>query len=900
MKEPLKINRIILRNYAAIYSGMRLYEVDITIPDNGNVINMIDGINGSGKTAMLSAFHPFAYNKVNDNRESKAMILEGRNGYKYISYNNGVECEHFLDWKGGKLTVKSYIKLDGSELNPNGNVTSFEELVEEYLEVTPHHLSLLRLGSNVTDFTKKTFTERKNYASSLMPELQDFLGYYKNVSNRARENNTLIKSVVSKIERIPESVEDLKSVLERQEDELAKLKSEVNEDRLDLGYKKSQCSNLWNGEDDIASVIKDTASFIVEREKEIEKLQTKFAHVSVDQLEREMVSLTQRVAELESNIDHTKTILEFDRNRLTSLYSIIDVNRNKLSNLSSGKDIHDLEEILDELNSKINRYENDFPEGYKPPATVEEYHKILATCQNLQPYYSTILGFGSEFVRKALRLIETGNDLSSYAKKQQGIINAKKNNLEFALKTLTTNVKRNEEFVVSAPYKECVKTLCPYIEYYKLMNDDGHRESETTKTRKELAILNAREEEMDNLIIIGDNYKMIKMILSSSKGLQEKCEYLTLGHITQSLKRYESSFFDEGEITELIEVGERYSEYISSIRERETHEYLLSVSKQQQEEYSVYQKEFDNNQKMVMELERGIIEIETNLNKDLEELETAKRSLTELEDILPKVRDLDKLKSELDEKKVYLSKLGDIKNERDVLLGQIQTILCDIEKKEKNIALLNNVIVNTSVKLRDKSSLLQELQVLKEEYDKIHYIRESVGVKGGIPLYNQQIYLENSRKIMNELLEIVYHDRMDAIVIDQFEIDHAVFKIPYIKNGIRIDDIRSASGGELKFLSIALSFALMSQRLKNYNIVLLDEMDSELDDENRKRYIELLEALLKLVGAGQCFIISHNEAFDNHNINVITTRTKSEFLEDKKRKNKSIEDVDLIWYRGKK
>ena len=92
----------------------------------------------------------------------------------------------------------------------------------------------------------------------------------------------------------------------------------------------------------------------------------------------------------------------------------------------------------------------------------------------------------------------------------------------------------------------------------------------------------------------------------------------------------------------------------------------------------------------------------------------------------------------------------------------------------------------------------------------------------------------------------------------------------------------------------------MSQRLKNYNIVLLDEMDSELDDENRKRYIELLEALLKLVGAGQCFIISHNEAFDNHNINVITTRTKSEFLEDKKRKNKSIEDVDLIWYRGKK
>ena len=75
MKEPLKINRIILRNYAAIYSGMRLYEVDITIPDNGNVINMIDGINGSGKTAMLSAFHPFAYNKVNDNRESTAMVL---------------------------------------------------------------------------------------------------------------------------------------------------------------------------------------------------------------------------------------------------------------------------------------------------------------------------------------------------------------------------------------------------------------------------------------------------------------------------------------------------------------------------------------------------------------------------------------------------------------------------------------------------------------------------------------------------------------------------------------------------------------------------------------------------------------------------------------------------------
>ena len=66
---------------------------------------------------------------------------------------------------------------------------------------------------------------------------------------------------------------------------------------------------------------------------------------------------------------------------------------------------------------------------------------------------------------------------------------------------------------------------------------------------------------------------------------------------------------------------------------------------------------------------------------------------------------------------------------------------------------------------------------------------------------------------------------------------------------------------ETAFFSIALSFALISESILKYNIILLDEIDGNLDDEKRKRFIDVLERLIDMIDAEQIFLISHNNLF---------------------------------------
>jgi DNA repair exonuclease SbcCD ATPase subunit len=68
-----------------------------------------------------------------------------------------------------------------------------------------------------------------------------------------------------------------------------------------------------------------------------------------------------------------------------------------------------------------------------------------------------------------------------------------------------------------------------------------------------------------------------------------------------------------------------------------------------------------------------------------------------------------------------------------------------------------------------------------------------------------------------------------------------IMKIPYYKNNQLVKDIAMASQGERSIASLALSFALSCQNLSKYNIMLLDELDSTLDTNNRKLFIKILE-----------------------------------------------------------
>ena len=202
----MKIKKVILKNFSAIENAMNAHELTIDFPETDNKICLIIGPNGSGKTTIMSLLNPFAELGSLDVRNALNLILPNKDGYKELhiqSDDNIYIIKHFYTHhKDANHSVKSYITKNDEELNPNGNVRSFKEIIKEELGIEPDYLKLIRLGSNVTSMIDLSETERKTFMSKLLDEIGIYLTYYKKVNTDLRQVKEMISHTVDKIHRL--------------------------------------------------------------------------------------------------------------------------------------------------------------------------------------------------------------------------------------------------------------------------------------------------------------------------------------------------------------------------------------------------------------------------------------------------------------------------------------------------------------------------------------------------------------------------------------------------------------------------------------------------------------------------------------------------------------------------
>ena len=228
----MKITKLILENFAAIKKSMNTNRFEIDFQNSKNNVCLIIGPNGSGKTTIMSLLNPFATLGNLDIRDSLGLILEDKNGYKEIHYQNNDDCyviKHFYTkQKDRSHSVKSYIEKNGNELNPNGNVTSFKEIVKEELDVELDYLKLIRLGANVTNMIDLSETERKNYMGKLLDDIGIYLNYYKKVNNDIRQLKDMISHLVDKINKLNiDSKESVEKEIDSYISQKEKIQSEI-------------------------------------------------------------------------------------------------------------------------------------------------------------------------------------------------------------------------------------------------------------------------------------------------------------------------------------------------------------------------------------------------------------------------------------------------------------------------------------------------------------------------------------------------------------------------------------------------------------------------------------------------------------------------------------------------
>ena len=209
------------------------------------------------------------------------------------------------------------------------------------------------------------------------------------------------------------------------------------------------------------------------------------------------------------------------------------------------------------------------------------------------------------------------------------------------------------------------------------------------------------------------------------------------------------------------------------------------------------------------------------------------------------------------------------------------------EKIKINLQKIQSIdiaITELSMKLKEKSTLVESLRA---KYNDIKYTNtelenvvqeqkymtamvDAVSSKKGIPLVMIQMFLDSCREIVNSLIYDIVEDDVEIL---PFQINETEFKIPYMVNGVTIDDISKASQGQTSIVSTAMSFALLRQSgAIDYTIPLLDEVDGPLHKSDKQKFISILLKHLKEIGSEQCFVITHDDnTFDGYPVQVIMT-----------------------------
>ena len=842
----MKITYLKLKNIANLESAMDASEIEIDFSLSKNRITLLNGPNGSGKTTILSCLHPFAYNGSGDDRSSIPLITIGKDGYKEIHIQNKntmYVIKHNYIASKETHTVKSYIEKDGVELNPNGNVTSFKELVHLELGIEPDYLKLIRLGSNVTSLIKMKPTERKTYMGNLLDSVDTYLSFHKKVTMDLRTIKNMIMIITNKIDRLKiTNIEEEMELLKNMKFQLNSLDDELRQ----LNFKKAVTEHEMGK---LPSLL-DINAEIGDLNEEIK------VNKSIMNKRLKNIDLSKTIDDINASITKLKSKIEVDTAKRSLLISDTDSKMNELDGLrveydkqKNDEERQSLTAMIRDLNLSLENRKSHFKDMNPEytSADIIELMKELDLCQNT---LMTTYEFGEKPIQKVVKLMMKNTDVLSF--------------IDDKLEVLLHNKTQSAALIVMKKLQEkfpkitvdCVNDKC----ILKQVWDE---------------FLSLCDKEYDKTVEDDEFYKLMQLTYTNIQSVMK-----SLNNLKPLIIKMPKSIHDMFLLhTVLTKISKRewiydknvFNSELSAIREYE-------VYKSDKDKLTEYTKELDNLSsvktqkflfKRIYELEdycesnkeliRSISETIKNNTEKLEDLESELEYRLTVDNWVTRNAEISNRLSELENMKTSMTKYN-----QDLI-----SIKYQIDRYRVDVTNKQNEISTQQRKIDEYKSLTKDMKNMSDMYDEMILVQDSLSSKKGMPLIYIDLYLKKAKQITNDLLDIVYKG---SLYIPDFDINADTFKIPYIRKGKTIPDAIYASQGEVSFITIALSFGIAMQSISDYNILLLDEIDSTLDTENRELFIKILERQLDLIGAEQVFLISHNNMFDMYPVDVIQTK----------------------------
>lgn len=826
----MKITYIKLVNIAGFYVGGNRDTIEINFDKSKNKIIAIEGINASGKTTLLSSLHPFANVTSLDERSTLPYILEGKDGYKEIHYQDGNDeyiIKHYFKSTKSSHTVKSYFIKNGEELNENGNVTSFNMLVEVHMGLTQDMMRLLRIGSNVNSFVSLTPARRKEYIGKLIEDIDLYMKIYKKINEDLKVVKVLIQTNASNLYNY--HISDI--VVE--EDQLSKLWKDIRsreKERDAIIAKLSKIEMLIKGND--IDELKRKREEANSRIKELDQIEERIVSESLEHVTMEdLIAMRSKLSN--DKIDMQSRINSY---RISIDSALRNIERLEISikKITSDNDIQSLINTIENIRQAIAATSNMIKSFTPAGSSSEDVASMISRLQSFNQISQMIYTFGNKPLDMYLKLKIGNKSVDRWLKEQAKKIMSgiKQSDLQY----LFERVFKDDQIIY--PNCDTQYSDCPFYRFSEVITEMKDKYDTENYDDETLRYIQVISNNIDNILNELDRMEKIRIPDALRDDLTEKRMLYRL--------RNRLPFFDLSGLQEYLSILKDHEIYVDNCKRLKEYEYQLSV----------YQKSgIESHLSQISSLKESIDQFEIQIKSSQGDVERVNK---QLEDVDSKIA----LVTKYNDGKKYKSILKSTLENTKKILEPLETA-CD-EQVELNFQLRNitNVINATREQHHSLESKINEYKKLVKEGEKLSKIKrelevisESVGTKKGIPVYYMKKYLKKIQVLTNNLLSLIYDD---SLKLAKFKVSPESFEIPYIKNGKKIPDIKYASQSEEAMSTMALSFALANNASGRYNIILLDEVDAGLDEINRVGFIKMLHNQMIEIKAEQVFMISQN------------------------------------------
>lgn len=899
----INLTRLKLVNFIGVYLGTGLTEFEIDRSRSSNNIILIIGDNGSGKTSIISELTPLPLEHFGSRNESR--IIKDKVGIKELDFlvDNFIEYKIKIVYDPAK-TTKCFIKkiVDGKEidLNPNGNVSSYMEILEHELHMKKNYTNVGYLagsGKN-KNFVAMSPTERNNYISEWMPEISEFLdafkisskiltklkkeieSYNKQIGNMSTINYELeLNYIDSNINNLSNSLKQLESELVQLETYQEQIKSNVKDYReLDvLKNKFINNSNILRKRFETfvhkyRSIIEwenGSKMDIKELNTRFDKVKQKLSHIeeTISFISSELISNQSLLSDDEklSDTDINTILVTIEQNEsiLESLYESIKEYEERYSIpdedlLQFNKLYNELTMFIDNLDSKFIHMNN-----YISMDTIQSMDNLekstVSTIENISRIKSLIDDVNNKltFVNNEIYKYEHGNiDTQILMKRPEFCKNNSCGVIDELMKYLNPHENLKELYDRS---KELQSDLIRF-------SDEKDKYEQQLREYKEG--MNLYKDTIDYLYRNNELISKLPNIIVEMLTKDPSQIYTSMNTLRTTIKdiyEYASHIIKEQEL-------------VQSNKDLESLKKRLTTNNQIQDKIDKLNKDYAAR----MAEKKDLVTELTKLNEDIELCNNFESIISvrnaEMNDYENDRINLEKMKNAL---KIF-NKSTYVYNSNENRKKQLIQNKMDIESELLSLRNKRDEMTTFYISKRQIEKMRSEVE---DQFNRVNILNKIWSPKVGYPSLKIAGFLNDLTIKTNTDMENMWGTDLR---IKEFNINASDFSIVIDRDGVEVKDASLCSQGETETINAAISFSIIESNVENggYDVLRLDEVDGPLDETRRVKFIDMIQTRINELGCDSCFIITHNGEFEDIPCDIIML--KGAKIHESKLKNKNV------------